>query len=73
MQTASYRDCLIGAHEDAERRGKYFGRFRVRVSENSHSLHVGDADSNEEGEGRTQPSGAGSDIVDVVPPPTGPS
>lgn len=46
--------------------GSYCGGFFVSASLNSHSLHIGDADSAEERDGRIAPSAGSGDEVEVV-------
>lgn len=58
---------------DTQLKGEYLDGFRVRVSRNGHSLHIGAADSEEKLGGLTSPSGTDADDVEVVPPPAGPS
>lgn len=64
----SHRDDLNVVLTDAQQASEYLGEFRVSVSENGHSLHVGNANNDEERGDRAQPSGADSDDVEVVPP-----
>lgn len=45
--SASFRHRFNAVLADARQRDEYPGGFHVRVSENDHSLHVGDADSDE--------------------------
>lgn len=47
--------------------------FLVTVSENGHSLHVDDADSEERHGGSTPPLGVSGVEDEVVPRPAGPS
>lgn len=72
-QCTSYCDRLNAMLADAQMRGEYLGGFWVRVSENEYFIYVGDAEIEDQHGGRTAPSGAGSNEVEVVPPPVRPS
>lgn len=64
---AIYRldNVLDGAHMQ----GEYLSRFRMKVSEGSHLLHIGDSDRDEECGCRTLSHGADGDKVDVCTSP----
>lgn len=68
-----YRDLLNAVLADAQMRGEYLDGFLVRVSENGHSVLIGDTESDEQRGGRTLPSAAGGDEAEVFPPRIGPS
>lgn len=70
-QCARYRDGLDAVLADAQQSGEYLGGFHVRDSENGHSLHICDADSDEKRKDYI-PSSVADDDVEVVPPPTEP-
>lgn len=55
----------------AQWKGDYLGGSRVRVSKNRQMLHTGKADSDEVCGGRTPPSDADGNDVEVVPLPAG--
>lgn len=57
---------------DTQLNGEFLDRFCVRVPENEHSVHIGNADSEEKRRGRTQLSVDDGDDSEVFPPPVGP-
>lgn len=57
-QSAYYRDRLNAVLDYAHQRHEYLGGFRVRASQDGHSVHIGDDDSDEERADRTPSFGA---------------
>lgn len=73
VQSTSYREILNAMFVEAQMWGESYHRFQVRVSENGHSLHKGDADR-EEGRGsHIPPTDSGDDEIGVSFSPAGPS
>lgn len=54
-QASRYWDRVSVVLGDAQSRGEYLGIYRIRMGEDSHDLHVGEADSDEEQWGSTSP------------------
>lgn len=71
-QSTSYRDRLNNVLADGQPEGKYVEGVRVRVLANGYSIHIGDADSDEERRSRTLRLGANDDDVELLPPPARP-
>lgn len=71
--STGFRDRLNVELADAHLNGEHLGGFCGRVSENRHSLHIGDADGDEEGGGCTLRSSTEVDDVEAVSPLVVPS
>lgn len=67
-QRTGHCDHLNPVFADAQLKGEYHDWFRVRVSENWRSPHIGDVDSDEDYGGHISLSDGNGDAVQGVPP-----
>lgn len=67
-QALSYRNRLTTLLGDAHLYGEYLGSYRFHVGEDGYSLHLDEADSNEERRRSTPQPQSDGDVLEIPPP-----